>query len=194
MRDLLQDDLARFEILLREQLASSVAFIEAIGDDLARAGGKRLRPLLSFLAGRLLGADPEQTMRVALAVELLHSASLLHDDLRWELSEYLGEGTNNIGELMGILRACEQSPDPSRPLRIYTDSTYSIGVLQKGWKAKANVSLVAACKAALARLDDVTLHYVKGHAGIPLNEVADSLAVTAVERRSSRPWTKVSGS
>ena len=81
MRDLLQDDLARFEILLREQLASSVAFIEAIGDDLARAGGKRLRPLLSFLAGRLLGADPEQTMRVALAVELLHSASLLHDDL-----------------------------------------------------------------------------------------------------------------
>lgn len=81
VQDLLQDDLIRFETLLREQLTSSVAFIEAIGDDLARAGGKRLRPNLSFLAGHLLGADPEQTMRVALAVELLHSASLLHDDL-----------------------------------------------------------------------------------------------------------------
>ena len=45
------------------------------------AGGKRLRPSLAFLAGKLLGADPSATMRVALAVELLHSASLLHDDL-----------------------------------------------------------------------------------------------------------------
>lgn len=118
---------------------------------------------------------------------------LLHDSVRWELSEYLGEGTNNIGELMGILRACEQTPDPARPLRIYTDSTYSIGVLQKGWKAKANQALVAACKAALAKLDDVSLYYVKGHAGIPLNEAADALAVAAVERRRSTPWTKVSG-
>ena len=116
---------------------------------------------------------------------------VLYDDQRWELSEYLGNGTNNIGELMGILRACEQTPDPTRPLRIYTDSTYSIGVLQKGWKAKPNVEPVAACKAAMAKLSDVSLFYVKGHAGIPLNEVADTLAVSAVERRASRAWTKV---
>lgn len=118
---------------------------------------------------------------------------VLYDDVRWELSEYLGQGTNNIGELMGVLRACEQTPDKSRPLRIYTDSTYSIGVLQQGWKAKANQELVAACKKALAQLPVVSLHYVKGHAGIPLNEAADTLAVTAVERRRSTPWTKVSG-
>ncbi len=66
---------------MQGQLHSSVAFIEAIGDDLVGAGGKRLRPTLSFLAGRLLGADRESTLQVALAVELLHSASLLHDDL-----------------------------------------------------------------------------------------------------------------
>lgn len=115
---------------------------------------------------------------------------LLHDDVRWELSEYLGQGTNNVGELTGVLRACQQTPDPSRPLRIYTDSTYSIGVLQQGWKAKANQSLVAECKAALARLDDVSLVYVKGHAGVPLNEAADQLAVAAVERRGTRGWTR----
>jgi hypothetical protein len=39
----------------------------------------------------------------------------------------------------------------------------------------------------------VSLHYVKGHAGVPLNEAADVLAVTAVERRRSTPWVKVSG-
>ncbi len=66
---------------MQGQLHSSVAFIEAIGDDLVGAGGKRLRPSLSFLAGKLLGADRESTLQVALAVELLHSASLLHDDL-----------------------------------------------------------------------------------------------------------------
>ncbi len=81
MFDLIQPDLTTFERRLQEQLHSSVAFIEAIGDDLVGAGGKRLRPSLSFLAGRLLGADAEDSQRVALAVELLHSASLLHDDL-----------------------------------------------------------------------------------------------------------------
>jgi octaprenyl-diphosphate synthase len=79
--ELLRQDLQNFEGRLKEELVSSVAFIEAIGQELAAAGGKRLRPSLSFLAGRLLGVDPELTMRVALAVELLHSASLLHDDL-----------------------------------------------------------------------------------------------------------------
>ncbi|HKI59248.1 MAG TPA: polyprenyl synthetase family protein [Trueperaceae bacterium] len=81
MFDLIQDDLADFEARLKGELRSSVAFIEAIGDDLVGAGGKRLRPSLSFLAGRLLRADRERAMQVALSVELLHSASLLHDDL-----------------------------------------------------------------------------------------------------------------
>ncbi|MBS3966617.1 MAG: polyprenyl synthetase family protein [Truepera sp.] len=81
MFDLIQPDLNDFETRLAQELRSSVAFIEAIGEDLAGAGGKRLRPALAFLAGRLLGANSEAAMQVALAVELLHSASLLHDDL-----------------------------------------------------------------------------------------------------------------
>lgn len=63
------------------ELRSSVDFISAIGDDLVGAGGKRLRPALAFLAGQLLGTNGERALQVALAVELLHSASLLHDDL-----------------------------------------------------------------------------------------------------------------
>jgi octaprenyl-diphosphate synthase len=79
--DLIQHDLSDFETRLAQELRSTVAFIEAIGEELAGAGGKRLRPALAFLAGRLLGASREEAMQVALAVELLHSASLLHDDL-----------------------------------------------------------------------------------------------------------------
>lgn len=79
--ELLKTDLADFETRLAAELRSPVAFIDAIGEDLAGAGGKRLRPSLAFLAGQLLDGGRERAVQVALAVELLHSASLLHDDL-----------------------------------------------------------------------------------------------------------------
>jgi octaprenyl-diphosphate synthase len=79
--DLIEDSLAQFEQELTVHLKSSVEFIEAIGGNLVTAGGKRLRPSLSFLAAKLLGVDHSVAMPAALSVELLHSASLLHDDL-----------------------------------------------------------------------------------------------------------------
>ena len=108
-----------------------------------------------------------------------------------ELSEYLGDGTNNIAELTAILRAAEALADRDEPVRMYTDSQYSIGVLTKGWKAKKNPELVAKTKLALARLPDVELHYVPGHSGHDLNEHADQLAREAVEARASRAWSPV---
>src|SRR5580658_5873837 len=57
--------------------------------------------------------------------------------------EYLGEATNNVAELTGILRALEWIPGGARRIVIHTDSQYAIGVLQKGWKAKVNQDLVA---------------------------------------------------
>jgi len=116
-------------------------------------------------------------------------AVLLFDDERRELSEYLGQGTNNIAELTAIHRVVEAAP-AGKPLRVFTDSSYGIGVLSKGWKAKANVELVATIRAAIAKHGRVALHYVKGHAGIPLNERADQLAVAAVEARASAGWVK----
>ncbi len=73
--------LATFEERIAQELHSDVAFIAAIAGELVGAGGKRLRPTLSFLAAEMVGADDDSAMGVALAVELLHSASLLHDDL-----------------------------------------------------------------------------------------------------------------
>jgi ribonuclease HI len=103
---------------------------------------------------------------------------------RIELFEYLGEGTNNIAELTAILRALEEL-EAGKPAAIHTDSQYSIGVVQKGWKAKKNQALVAALRSALAAHGSCTLVYVKGHAGIPLNERADELARLAVETRET---------
>jgi ribonuclease HI len=112
-----------------------------------------------------------------------------HDGTSRELSEYLGHGTNNIGELTAVLRAAEALAHEPRAIEIKTDSKYAIGVLTQGWKAKANQALIAEVKAALAKLRDVRLSYVPGHAGVPGNERADELARQAVSRRASAPWT-----
>lgn len=108
---------------------------------------------------------------------------------RLELSEYLGHGTNNIAELTAILRVAERLEKEVRSIEIRTDSQYSIGVLAKGWKAKANQALVAEAKQALSRLRQVRLSYVAGHSGEPGNDRVDELARAAIERRASAPWT-----
>jgi ribonuclease HI len=110
---------------------------------------------------------------------------------RRELGAYLGQGTNNIAELTAIERglALAQAVDPERrrPVRVYSDSAYSIGVVGKGWKAKANQALIADVKTELAkRGKSFRLVYVPGHSGVPLNEKADELAREAVRTRASR--------
>lgn len=99
--------------------------------------------------------------------------------------EYLGQATNNVAELTGILRALEWVPHTARSIVVHTDSQYAIGVLQKGWKAKANQELVQRTKRAV-QARSARLVYVPGHQGVALNERADQLAREAVQARQSR--------
>jgi ribonuclease HI len=103
--------------------------------------------------------------------------------------EYLGEATNNVAELTAILRGLEALPDADAEAEIRTDSGYSIGVLEKGWKAKANPDLIATIKKELAKRPKVRLVYVPGHAGVDLNERADELAREAIKTRRSKPMS-----
>jgi len=100
--------------------------------------------------------------------------------------EYLGEATNNVAELTAILRALEWIPEDARAILVHTDSQYAIGVLQKGWKAKANGDLVARTR-RLVEARGARLRYVPGHQGVELNERADALAREAITSRRSRP-------
>ena len=104
---------------------------------------------------------------------------------RRELGEYLGTGTNNIAELTAIDRALDLAgaDAETRAVRVYTDSAYSIGVLSKGWKAKANQELIARMRRRLATLPNVEFVKVSGHAGVPENERCDELARDAITSR-----------
>jgi ribonuclease HI len=116
---------------------------------------------------------------------------LISAGTRRELSEYLGIGTNNIAELTAILRTLEALDVHGEPVIVHTDSQYAIGVLQKGWKPKANQELIAAIKAQMKKFSALRLVYVPGHAGVPLNERADELAREAVSSRKSGAWREV---
>ncbi|HEX4406749.1 MAG TPA: ribonuclease H [Polyangia bacterium] len=112
---------------------------------------------------------------------------VLDGGARRELGEYLGSGTNNIAELVaierGIILAAEVAQgDKQRPLRVYSDSSYAIGLLEKGWKAKANQELVARIRKVVATCARIAFVKVAGHAGVPENERCDELARVAISR------------
>lgn len=100
-----------------------------------------------------------------------------------ELSEYLGQGTNNIAELAAILRGLELVADRGRPVDVMTDSAYCVGLLTQNWKAKANQAMIAELRALLATFTDARIIKVPGHSGVPDNEAADELARRAVSDR-----------
>ena len=62
-------------------MKSDVALIPALAEHLISAGGKRLRPLITLAAARVCGGGGENAAKLAAAVEFIHTATLLHDDV-----------------------------------------------------------------------------------------------------------------
>jgi octaprenyl-diphosphate synthase len=78
---LVGDDLAAVESEINHELHSPVPLIQEMGGYIAGAGGKRLRPILLLLAARLAEYRGPRAIRLACVVELLHTATLIHDDV-----------------------------------------------------------------------------------------------------------------
>ena len=78
---LVGEDLAAVEVEIRRELNSTVPLIQEMGSYIAGAGGKRLRPILLLLAARLAEYRGPRAVRLACVVELLHTATLIHDDV-----------------------------------------------------------------------------------------------------------------
>ena len=74
-------DMAQVDALIRERMQSPVSVIPSLAEHLIAAGGKRLRPLLTVACARLAGASDLTHHKLAAAVEFIHTATLLHDDV-----------------------------------------------------------------------------------------------------------------
>jgi Geranylgeranyl pyrophosphate synthase len=76
-----QEQIRQVEDLMRHQADDAHPDLRAAFEHLLDAGGKRFRPTLALLTGQMLGAPSERLITLAAAVELLHTATLVHDDL-----------------------------------------------------------------------------------------------------------------
>lgn len=102
-----QSDLEKFEDEFMDSLQSDVNLINAVIQYIARHRGKRMRPALVFLVARMFGNLDDNGMDVARIVELLHTATLIHDDVVDESDMRRGAAsvnqiwTNKISILVG---------------------------------------------------------------------------------------------
>ncbi len=93
--DLLRDDLSAVEREFAIQAASPVTVITDIAEYLIAGGGKRIRPLLLLLSAKSLGSDNPARIRLGAVVEMLHTATLVHDDIIDEADSRRGRPSSN---------------------------------------------------------------------------------------------------
>jgi octaprenyl-diphosphate synthase len=102
-----REHLDRFERVFRDAIRSRVGLVDLVARYIIRQKGKRVRPLLVFLTADLCGGVTEQTYRGATLVEILHTATLVHDDVVDEADTRRGIASinavwkNKIAVLMG---------------------------------------------------------------------------------------------
>jgi geranylgeranyl diphosphate synthase, type II len=139
LRDLVEAALAE----VRFATAPRTAGLEEAMRYSLLAGGKRVRPVLALATARALGADPADFLPVASAIELIHTYSLIHDDLPAMDDDDLRRGKptshKRFGEDVAILAGdglfaeamrifCEQPGDPARVLAALRELAAATGV------------------------------------------------------------------
>jgi octaprenyl-diphosphate synthase len=95
IRALVTGDLAAVDTMIRARLKSAVPLVDQVAEHIIGGGGKRLRPLLSVLAGRACGIAGEKHIEAAVFIEFVHTATLLHDDVVDGSQKRRGRATAN---------------------------------------------------------------------------------------------------
>ena len=75
------EELKGFESHFRQSMKSSVALLDKIMYYIVKRKGKQIRPIMVFLSAKIWGTPSESTFRAASFIELLHTATLVHDDV-----------------------------------------------------------------------------------------------------------------
>ena len=81
IKEPIEDELKRFSTFFRDAMRSKVGLVDMIARYIVRQKGKRVRPILVFLSAKACGGITESTYRAATLVEILHTATLIHDDV-----------------------------------------------------------------------------------------------------------------
>jgi octaprenyl-diphosphate synthase len=107
IRGPVENELKNFDHVFREAMRSQVPLVDLITRYIVRQKGKRVRPLLVMLSAKLCGEINDRTYRAATLIELLHTATLVHDDVvddadtRRGLASINAVWKNKVAVLMG---------------------------------------------------------------------------------------------
>jgi len=179
--DLTRSDMACVDQIIVERMQSDVPVIPALAQHLISAGGKRLRPLLTVAAGRMAGASDDACLKLAAAVEFIHSATLLHDDVvdgsglrRGKLAAHLIWGSSSavlVGDFL-FARAFE--------LMVDTGSLRALGILSHASSVIAEGEVLQLTRAHDLDLDQATyLEIIRAKTAELFAAAAESGAVSA---------------
>jgi octaprenyl-diphosphate synthase len=94
--DLVEEDLRQIERKIGLESMASVAAVTTISQYLNGNGGKRLRPILLLLSGRLVGRPSGSAIHLGAVVEMIHTATLVHDDIIDDAKTRRGKPSANI--------------------------------------------------------------------------------------------------
>jgi octaprenyl-diphosphate synthase len=103
----IEDELDEFKVHFREAIRSKVALVDLVSKYILRQKGKKIRPILVLLSAKLCGEVNRRTYTAATLVEMLHTATLIHDDvvddakMRRGLASINAVWKNKIAVLMG---------------------------------------------------------------------------------------------
>lgn len=103
----IKSELERFDEIFKEALRSNVGLVDLVARYIIRQKGKKIRPLLVLLSAKISGGVTERTYRGAALVELLHTATLIHDDVVDDANKRRGMWSinalfkNKVAVLMG---------------------------------------------------------------------------------------------
>ncbi|HAP39807.1 MAG TPA: polyprenyl synthetase family protein [Nitrospira sp.] len=96
IRELVAAELSRVEQEIHLESIASVGAVTAISRHLQANGGKRLRPMLLLLVNRLFGETTDAAIRLGAVVEMIHAATLVHDDVIDEAQTRRGKPSANV--------------------------------------------------------------------------------------------------
>lgn len=95
LKTLVHDRLSQVDALIEAQLVNRIPLIQELSQHLIHSGGKRLRPLLVLLTAQAFGYQGEHDITLAAVIELVHAATLLHDDVVDNSTMRRGQKTAN---------------------------------------------------------------------------------------------------
>ncbi len=138
-------ELAQFEVFFEQTMQAETKPMDSIMRYVQESQGKRLRPILVLLSAKLLGEVNERTLRAATFVEMMHSATLIHDDVVDDTTERRGRASvkaqfgNHSAVLAGdyllakaILLLSHPSDSPILNEMLHTAAAMSEGELMQG--------------------------------------------------------------